>query len=221
MKRFVLSVFLIFAGFSVFAQTYDDWDKLFTENKKDNIDDTYSSVVSALENGNYPEIMASILELYALKCNIVCNNTENFNNTILYNSKYDAGLKYYNSYTFKMSINNFTNYLKDENLFVYNITNLDKYDISLHFQPVSVREIELLPERFEDRQVLITGRYQYATSNTASFLCFDSSEGWKVVNFPYNKSVALQLLDMTKNTNYKICGTIIDGMFVIEYLEIN
>ena len=27
MKRFVLSVFLLFAGLSVFAQSYDDWNK--------------------------------------------------------------------------------------------------------------------------------------------------------------------------------------------------
>ena len=220
MKRFLLSVFLIFAGFSVFAQSYDDWDKLFTENRKDDIEETYCAVAASLENGNYPEIMKSIFGLYAAKCEIAFLNNEDFSNTLSYNSNYDIALKEYSSFTFKSNINNFINCIKDKDLFVYSVTDLNKYDTSAYFQPVSVRELELIPAKYEGKQVEVTGRYQYTSFNTASFLCFDSADGWKVINFPYSDLVAMQLIDITKNDSYKLCGTVTNGKLIIEYLEL-
>ncbi len=133
MKRFVLSVFLLFAGFFVFAQSIKtaDWEKVFSENKKENIEETISAVGVALETADYPQEMFDLFTLYYAKCDIAyIQNTENKNDTDYkeyYNSEYDKSVKTYPD--FEKNTKVFINYIIKNDYVFMNVKDFKKYKL--------------------------------------------------------------------------------------------
>ena len=147
MKRFVLSVFLLFAGLSIFAQSYDDWNTLFTENRKNNIQDTYIEIGNVLDKTKQSTEIYAIFMLYFEKCEITYIEKEEHKNDLhykmTYNTDYEICKLTYDN--FEKDIGIFLSYIKEHNLSLFGVSDFQKYNISKEIPIVSVRNITILP----------------------------------------------------------------------------
>lgn len=225
MKRFVLSVFLLFAGLSVFAQSYDDWNKLFTENKKDNIEETYIEIGNVLDkNGQSTEIYA-IFMLYFEKCEITYIEKEEQKNDLhykmTYNSDYEICKTIYNN--FEKNVEIFLDYIKKHNLSLFGVSDFQKYAISKEIPIIPVRNIMILPTEYEGKLIQLQCDYKYTSNDMICFEYFDESDNiWKDFFAYYNTDTAKQLLYIQKqkfNNKYALFGKVKDRHFIIEYME--
>lgn len=226
MRKFSLSIFLlIITELFVFSQSYDDWEKVFSENKKENLEETFAAVGITLEKSNTYEKMFFLFMLYYMKCEISYQeNNENKNDIaykIRYNAEYSEAVR--NNPTFENESKIFIDFLKKNDYILFGITALEKYDVSKYYKPVSIRELLLLVSKYEGKRVSIQAEYEYTEYDTAYFRYFDSAdEMWKIFSMLYTENAAEQLLHIKKEkyqNQYTLYGTVKNARFVIEYIE--
>lgn len=230
MKKTLCILLLILTASFIYAQNvyshyYSDWERVFSENRKENLEKTFAAVGMALEKNNSYEEMLSIFTLYYMKCEIsYIENIENKNDIgykIHYNSKYSEAVRNYPNFENESKI--FIDFLKKNNYILFGISTLDKYDVSKYYKTVSIRELSLLVSKYEGRKVSIQAEYEYTEYDTAYFRYFDSVDKmWKVYSVLYTENVAKQLLYIKKEryqNQYTLYGTVKNARFVIEYIE--
>lgn len=225
MKRFVLSVFLLFAGLSIFAQSYDDWNKLFTENRKNNIQDTYIEIGNVLDKTKQSTEIYAIFMLYFEKCEITYIEKEEHKNDLhykmTYNTDYEICKLTYDN--FEKDIEIFLSYIKEHNLSLFGVSDFQKYNISKEIPIVSVRNITILPGDYEGKLIQLQCDYKYVYNDLVCFEYFDDFENkWKDFFANYDSSTAKQLAhiqDKKFNNKYALFGEIKNRHFIIEYIE--
>ena len=224
MKRFVLSVFLLFAGLSVFAQTYSDWEKVFSENKKDNIEETFSTVGSFLDKSDKKEMM-NIFELYFEKCEIKYIEEIEHNDVLDYKTSFNAEYKSYilTNPNGEKNIAIFLDYIKKNNFVFLDVSDIKPYDLSKIIPIVPIRNITILPTEYEGKLIQLQCDYKYTSNDIICFEYFDESDNtWKDFFAYYNTDTAKQLLYIQKqkfNNKYALFGKIKNRHFVVEYME--
>ena len=221
MKRFILSGFLLFAGLSVFAQSYDDWNKLFTEYKGDSVKDTYKVLEMYLPYDKDKEEMNFIFSLLIIK-NEQGNNAS-IEDKMYYNQCFTSAENQYPKIQENAAI--FISFLNQNKLNIYNISDLNRYDLSKEYKQVSVRELQLLPSRFKNQKICFEARYENTDMGYANFVYYDSVDSqFKNIGVKYTDEAAELLLNIKKerfnsNNYYNLYGTVEGSFFVIEYLE--
>ena len=223
---FFLAV-LFFAKFYIFSQSYADWDKVFSENTKGSVEDTYTAVGTALEKDKNAEEMYDIFILFFEKCEISYIENEEHKSEVDYkilcNTDFDKKtLKYPD---FNTNANILIRYVSENNLNILNIIDLNKYDLKSEYKEISGRKLELQPKKFENKKVYLEARYERTSGRYALFKFYDEIDSEsKTICAEYTEQAAEQLLHIKKsdfysNNYYILYGTVKNSNFVIEYLE--
>ena len=221
MKRFVLSVFLLFAGLSIFAQSYDDWNKLFTEYKGGTAESRLRYIGSLLPYDKEHEEMARIFFLYDMKHEM--SNKASLDDKLYYNQCYDNSVNQFSD--FKSNTETFIKYLSDNKLNAYDVKNLDIFDLRTEYKEIVGRELQLLPSKFRNKKIYFEARYENVDRGYANFVYYDSVDSqFKNIGVKYTEEAAELLLNIKKgryytSNYYNLYGTVENGFFVIEYLE--
>lgn len=221
MKRFVLSVFLLFAGLSIFAQSYDDWNKLFTEYKGGTAESRLRYIGSLLPYDTERKEMSYIFALYTMKNEMKDNAS--LDDKLYYNQCFDFANDLFPN--IKKNTEIFISFLSKNKLNIYNISDLYKYDLRGEFKEISGRELELQPRKFRNEKVCLEARYDKTANGYALFEFYDEVDSvFKTLCAEYTDEAAEQLLNIKKsdvysNNYYILYGTVENNNFVLEFME--
>lgn len=152
MKRQICILLLIFAASFIYAQNayssfYDDWERVFSENRKDSTLETYVSIFENLSNYQNTRV-EWIVRLYSRKYEIIFSEMEEKQDVIEEKKSFNKFLETLSENELE-ELQCFTDYIKNNNLMLYDV-GLEQFDLPII---LTVSQFNLESYKYREKEI--------------------------------------------------------------------